>query len=262
MAFQPVDSPMVSTTMPLSPRRIVLVCISLVFVLAAGDLAHGQSAQARTLLKQQQAAQRAQAQMQQKMRAIAESQPELPTDPQLLSLHREFISKAEKMAVEYERKKQFEKAREVYESMVRLVPKYPQAEQALQRILGSQAMRDRKLVEVQANQAWQDSGVTLQQDMPVRIGIKGTWKVVYETGPEGIEIPEKARPKDNRIKLGTLIAVIASSPSEVADAKPMILSDGKDFIAEKTGRLFIRMFDVDPSDNEGKLVVLVQSTFR
>ena len=39
--------------------------------------------------------------------------PSLPDDPQLLGLHKEFVVKAEKLAVEYERKKQFDKAREV-----------------------------------------------------------------------------------------------------------------------------------------------------
>ena len=35
----------------------------------------------------------------------------------------------------------------------------------------------------------------------------------------------------------------------------------KNFTANKTGRLFLRMFDVDHTDNEGKMLVLIQSTF-
>jgi hypothetical protein len=200
--------------------------------------------------------------IQEQMRAIAENQPELPSDPQLLNLHKEFISKAEKLAVEYEGKKQFDKAREVYESLVRLVPKYTKAEEGLRRILTSQTMQDKKLTDVAANKAWQDTGVTLQEGMPVHVEVKGTWKVVYETGPKGIEIPDEFRPPDNRIKLGTLIGVIANSPAELTEEKPFVLEDGKDFIAKKTGRLFLRMFDVDPSDNEGKLYVLIQSSFN
>ncbi len=199
--------------------------------------------------------------MQQQIREVAENQPELPADPQLLSLHREFISKAEKLATEYERKKQFSQAREVYESLVRLVPKYGVAEAGLQRVLNSQSLQDKKLMEVHANQQWQDSGVSLREGMPVHVDVKGTWKVVYETGPKGIEIPNELKPQDGRIKLGTLIAVIVGSPAELADAKPFVLHGSDDFIAKKSGRLYLRMFDVDPSDNEGKLYVLVQSTF-
>jgi hypothetical protein len=98
--------------------------------------------------------------------------------------------------------------------------------------------------------------------MPVHVEVKGTWNVVYETGPEGIEIPEEFRPRDHRIKLGTLIGVIANSPAELAEERPFVLENGKDFVAKKTGRLYLRMFDVDPSDNNGKLYVLIQSTFR
>jgi tetratricopeptide (TPR) repeat protein len=212
----------------------------------------------RNVRQQQQMQQR----MQEQMRAIAENQPELPSDPQLLSLHKEFVAKAERLAQEYERKKQYDKAREVYESLVRLVPKYSKAEEGLNRILSNQSMQDKKLTDVLATQLWQDSGVTLLEGMPVHIEVKGTWKVVYETGPAGIDIPEKMRPRDSRIKLGTLIAVIVNSPSELAEEKPFVLVDGKDFVAKKTGRLYMRMFDVDPSDNEGKLYVRIHSTFQ
>ena len=190
-----------------------------------------------------------------------QKKPSLPADPQLLVLHKEFVVKAEKLAIEYERKKQFGKAREVYESMVRLVPNFASAEAGLERILGNQRIQDRKLVTVDANQMWQDSGVNLRADMPVHTEVKGVWKVVYETGPKGIEIPKEFQQRDGRIKLGSLIGVVVNSPAELKDAKPFPVEHGKNFTANKTGRLFLRMFDVDHTDNEGKMLVLIQSTF-
>ena len=199
--------------------------------------------------------------VQQQIKEAAENQPVLPNDPQLLSLHREFITKAEKLATEYERKKQFDRAREVYESLVRLVPKYDKAEEGLKRILTTQAMKERKLAEVLAAREWQDSGATIQQGMPVHFEVKGTWKVVCETGPEGVRIPDEMRPRNNRIQLGTLIGTIVTNPAELKDAKPFIVTPGQDLIADKTGRLYLRMFDLDPTDNEGKMYVMIQSTF-
>ena len=90
-------------------------------------------AQSPAVRKQQEMQKRIQAQM----KEAAENQPVLPSDPQLLNLHREFITKAEKLAVEYERKKQLDRAREVYESLIRLVPKYDKAEEGLKRILSA-----------------------------------------------------------------------------------------------------------------------------
>ena len=240
--------------MSLLPRYVVILAL----VVCSNLYASGQSPAARRNARQQQ--QQMQQRMEQ-MRAMAENQPQLPDDPQLLGLHKEFIAKAEKLAAEYERKKQLDKAREVYESMVRLVPKYANAEEGLKRVLGSQRLQDRKLANVSGNQLWQDSGVTLQEGMPVHTEIKGTWKVVYETGPEGIVIPEEFRQRDSRIKLGTLIGVIVNSPAELTEAKPFIIESGKDFTAKKSGRLFMRMYDVDPSDNDGQMYVLIQSTF-
>ncbi len=75
-----------------------------VFLLISVEFASAQSSAAA-------AARRRQQQMQQKAKEMAENQPQLPSDPQLLTLHKEFIAKAERLAVEYERKKQLDKAR-------------------------------------------------------------------------------------------------------------------------------------------------------
>ena len=229
-------------------------CIAAVLI---GLLSADVVAQPPAVRKQQEIQKR----IQQQMQKAAENQPVLPSDPQLLSLHREFITKAEKLAVEYERKKQYDRAREVYESLVRLVPKYDKAEEGLKRILTTQAMKDRKLTEVVATRDWQDSGATIQKDMPVHFDVRGTWKVVYETGPEGIRIPDELKSRYGRFQLGALIGVIAASPDDLNDAKPFAVTPGHEFISPKTGRLFLRMFDVDPTDNEGKMYVMIQSTF-
>ena len=190
--------------------------------------------------RQQRQQQQAQKKMQKQIEDAIAKQPELPNDPQLLSLHREFINKAEKLAGEYERKKQYDRAREVYEAMVRLVPKLPEAEAGVKRIMQLQSLKDRKLVTVSAAEAWQDSGITLQEGMPVHIEVKGTWRVVLETGAEGVEIPEKMRQRDPRIKLGSLIGVVAKSASELETARPFPIRGGDDFVNKESGRLFLR----------------------
>ncbi|MEZ6090960.1 MAG: hypothetical protein R3C05_23655, partial [Pirellulaceae bacterium] len=181
-------------------------------------------------------------------------------DPELLSLHKEFMSKAEKLALEYERKKDLEAAREVYESMTRLLPEYEGAQLGLKRILNAQSTQDRKVVEVQANRDWQDTQINLVEGNPVHIEAKGSWFVVNATDPNGLEIPKEIDPRNNKIKLGTLIGMIVSQP-DLTKLKPFPIGTGTDFIAPESGRLVLRMFDVDPKDNKGSVTVLVQSTF-
>lgn len=211
--------------------------------------------------KQMQQAEQQQQAMQRKLRQIASSESGLPVDPELQSLHREFITKTEKLALGYERKKQFDEAREAYQSIVRLVPDYAAGNQGLARVLTYQTSQDRKVFKVEADKAWQDSGVELTTGMPVKIEVKGSWKVTIESGPDGIEIPKELKPSDNRIRWGTLIAAIVSGPSELADAKPIRLETGTEFVVKSGGKLYLRMFDIDPSDNEGEILVLIQSTF-
>lgn len=241
-----------------SLSRLLAVISFLLVSLLADTTAQGQNAAARRAMQQQQQLQK---RIQDQMKKAAENAPALPSDPELLSLHRDFILKADKLALEYERKKEFEKARDVYESLIRLVPKYKAAEAGLDRILTAQSTRDRKLTKVLANKAWQDTGARLQQSMPVVCEVKGTWNVVLKTGAEGVEIPSEIKPRDSRIKLGTLIGVIVNSPADLEKPKTFVIKSGTKFVAEKSGRLYLRMFDIDPTDNDGELYVSIQSTF-
>lgn len=181
--------------------------------------------------------------------------PVRPSDPRLVDLHREFLSKTEKLAAEYERKRDWDRAREVYEAILRLVPRYPQAEAGLGRVVGAQATQDRKIVEVFANQGWQNTGIVLSQGKPVKIVASGAWEVVNRTGPDGLEIPKKMK----QFKIGALVGMIVAG--DVKDAKPFLIGSKKEFIAPATGRLLLVISDVDPSDNRGKMAVQIESTF-
>lgn len=198
---------------------------------------------------------------QQRIKQATAAAPSVPADPKLLSLHKEFITKAQKLAGEYERKKQLDRAREVYQSVVRLVPGYQDAESGLERILQMQSMKDRKIVKVNASLGWQDSGIKLEKGMPVHTEVKGTWSIVLETGPDGVQIPERSRLRDPRIKLGALLGAIVTSESELKNAQPFVVKPGDDFVVKESGRLFFSVYDVDPSDNRGEMMVLVQSSF-
>jgi len=67
--------------------------------------------------------------------------------------------------------------------------------------------------------------------------------------------------RDSKITFGSLIGAIAISAGELEKAKPFVVKPGDDFVADQSGHLFFRMYDVNPADNEGTMLVLVQSTF-
>lgn len=186
--------------------------------------------------------------------------PQLPNDPKLQDLHRDFIVKAERLATEYERKQDLDGAQAVYQSLLKLAPDHKLAEQALSRVLEAQA-QDKKIVRVSARGEWQDTGVSLLQGKPVHLLAKGQWTVINSVGPAGFEIPKEMRPKDNRIKLGTLIGVVVPEGGNPQAARPFAIGDSHSFTASTDGRLFLRMFDVDPSDNQGIMSVMIRSSF-
>lgn len=182
----------------------------------------------------------------------------LPDDPKLLKLHEEFVTKAEKLAKDYEKDEKVEKAVACYEEILRLVPNYPKAVAALTKIRQREATADKKIFEVQADKGWQDSGVTLIQGKPVSIRASGKWifRMEHELGPDGIPIPEDLR----EFNLGSLLGLVVDGDPK--DAKPFLVGSGTEFVSEVSGKLLLRMYDGKMEDNAGKMKVEIVGTFE
>lgn len=183
--------------------------------------------------------------------------PKLPDDPKLLELHKDFVIKAARLAKDYERNKEIEKARACYVEILKLIPGHPDAERMLANIREKEATAERKVLEVHANRDWQDTGVIVIPGKPVLIESAGTWtfKMIREMGPDGVKIPEELRD----FNLGSLIAVVAGAKPD--EAKPFFVGSKLEFVAQEPGRLLLRMYDSDVSDNTGKLSVEIHGTF-
>ena len=182
----------------------------------------------------------------------------LPDDKRLLAIHLEFVKKAEQLAKEYEGDKDWSKARAVYEEILTLVPQYPPARQKLDAILEREASAKTVVFNVKANEGWQDTGIDLIANKPVVITATGTWVFTLEaeTTAEGLSIPEELRD----FNPGCLIGMVPES--EAGKAKPFTIGPQKQFIAERSGRLLLRMYDTNPRDNSGALKVEIKGTFH
>lgn len=183
--------------------------------------------------------------------------PALPNDERLLALHRKFVTEAEELAREYENDNKVNEAMAVYSEILKLVPQYPPARTRLRDLRRRLATAEKVEYEVAADEEWQDSGVMVQTGMPVTIRAAGTWtfNLSRELGPDGMEIPEELRDYN----LGTLIAVINTGNTE--ELEPFVVGEGKSFTADRSGRLYFRMYDIDPRDNEGSIRVEITGTF-
>ena len=184
--------------------------------------------------------------------------PPLPTDQRLLALHRTFIQQAERLAVEYERDKDYDKAKAVYGEILKLVPQYDAAQAKLNAINQLEMTAGRARFDVQADKNWQDTGITVIAGKPITIRAYGTWTFTFqaELTPEGIAIPEELR----EYNLGSLIGSIdtGKGPGESI----FVVGPEKAFVAEQTGRLYLQMYDNDTRDNEGSLKVEFLGSFE
>ncbi|HWA98706.1 MAG TPA: hypothetical protein VG713_09445 [Pirellulales bacterium] len=187
-----------------------------------------------------------------------EDEYKLPDDKRLLEIHKKFVVDAEKLALDYEREKKLDKARVCYEEILRLVPTYAAAQTALDRVKGAQYSAEKKQLDIMANKGWQDTGVVVSEGLPIHIRADGSWtfRMTHEVSGDGMEVPEELQ----EFKLGSLVGMVDDGTNS-KDNKPFLVGSQYEFTAEKTGKLLLRMYDSDPSDNMGKLNVTIAGTF-
>lgn len=187
-----------------------------------------------------------------------EEQAVLPDDKRLLSLHRNFVKDAEKLAIEYERDRKFEKAMAVYGEILKLVPKYGPAKEKYNLLKQRERNAGSVQLQVDSTKDWQYTGVVVVKGKPVAIRAKGEWTFTLKAKltPEGIPIPKELRD----FNLGCLIGYIDTGDKQ--KDKPFAIGNGTEFVAEKSGRLYVRMHDSLFKDNDGEIDLEIRGTFE
>lgn len=186
-----------------------------------------------------------------------EASPE-PEDSRLKELKLDFATRYVKLAKDYERAKDTDKARYCYEQILKLFPKNQQAEEALAKITEMELSAESKRCDVKANDGWQDTGVTVIKGKPIAIQATGNWtfKMSQSLGANGMEIPEELR----EFNLGCLVGIVQTTP-DLKDSKPFMIGENFETTFEESGPLLMRMYDYDYSDNSGRLKVEITGTF-
>ncbi|MEE2641799.1 MAG: hypothetical protein VX768_14320 [Planctomycetota bacterium] len=184
--------------------------------------------------------------------------PDLPNDPKLIRIHKAFADEAMKIARDYERDRDFDSAMAVYGQVVRLIPEHTDAKTRLNLLREREKQADRILLKVDAAKTWQSTGIRLIQNKPVTILSKGTWTFTLqeELGTDGMAIPKELK----EFNLGSLVGRIDTGESTME--KPFVIGTKKELIPKKSGVLYLQMFDLDVSDNEGEIDVQITGTFQ
>jgi len=182
---------------------------------------------------------------------------ELPADPRLVEIHREFVTKAEKLGDEYARKKDWEKARIVFGEVLKLVPNYKPAVEKMKVINGELSNANKVIFTVEAREGWQDTGIDVIEGSPLAFRSEGQWLLVHESDANGLEIPREIRD----YKLGSLIGVVAKSATPDKDTVPFTIGTQKRMTVPQTGRLLLKMHDLNNEDNRGQVRVEITGNF-
>ncbi len=181
----------------------------------------------------------------------------LPDDPKLLQVYEQFVLHAEKLAADYIKNDQLDKARAVYEEIVRLVPSYAKGKQGLEDIKLRQATFMRANVSIYASKGWQDTGVIVAENKPFQIYATGKWnfRLSHEVSADGMEVPKELRD----FNPGSLVGKI--DDGDPKGGKPFFVGSSYSNTPNKTGKLWLCMYDADPTDNVGEMKVVITGSF-
>jgi hypothetical protein len=186
-----------------------------------------------------------------------EPEAKLPDDPKLLQVYEQFVLHAEKLAADYIKNDQLDKARACYEEIVRLVPSYSKGKQGLEEIKQRQATFMRANVSIYANKGWQDTGIMVAEGKPFQIYATGKWnfRLSHEVSADGMEVPKELRD----FNPGSLVGKIEDGDPK--GNKPFFVGSNYSHTPNKTGKLLLCMYDADPSDNVGEMKVVITGSF-
>jgi hypothetical protein len=200
----------------------------------------------------------------------------LPADEKLVDLYIKFVKDAEKIAHEYERQGKVDKARTVYEEILKFVPEYKPAKTKLDELTKKEATADRKSIELSAKGGWQDTGVWAVAGKPLTITANGNWsaelKVKFQGSADGLELPEEFRNNP----FGSLIGMIVPPPSKTKEKdndkakagekkqppESFRVGQKSEFTPGESGRLMLRMNAPDSADPQGRIRVEIMGTFE
>ena len=179
----------------------------------------------------------------------------------------EFVSRALRLAAQYEAAGDFDRAKKWLRTVLEVSPEEKRARERLKELEERELSQNRVVVRVLANKGWQDTGVIVFAGRPVAIAARGEWvfRMVHTVGPDGMRIPKEWR----EFPLGALIGAIQplnmqaeegrrgskKGKAELPQVKPFLVGSKKVVTPSYTGRLFLKIHDSDESDNAGNLVV-------
>ena len=184
--------------------------------------------------------------------------PSLPNDPKLLRIHKSFTDEAMKIGRDYERDRDFDSAMAVYAQVLRLIPDHADARTKLNLLREREKQADRILATVDAKKPWQSTGIRVLENKPITILSKGTWTFTLkrELDTNGMAIPKDLQD----FNLGCLVGFIDTGRTE--KEKAFVIGNRKDLIPKRSGVLYLQMYDIDLSDNEGEIDVQITGTFE
>ncbi len=182
----------------------------------------------------------------------------------------QFVNGALRLAIQYEAQGNYDRAKQILHTVLKVTPQEKRAQQLLERIEEQELSQNRVTIRVLANKDWQNTGLVVFAGRPVSFEAQGQWifRMSRSVGPEGMQIPEEWR----KFPLGSLIGIVQpiagpTAPGKKrekkpATPKPFLIGAKRVHVPDVTGILFLRMHDTEPSDNAGQVVVTISGYVR
>ena len=190
-------------------------------------------------------------------------------DAKFTSMQSDFLRETEKLATEYYDAGHYDKAKALLKTVLALDPKHTDADAKIKFINEKVMSAHETDFDLEADGAWHQTKILLTKDEPVRLSVKGTYKLMLNTmtGPAGLPAKDPKTDLVPGIPLGAVMGIIVTGEKERDGTQnrrgnPFNIGEGEEFSPKETGLLFVRVNCPPENKNTGKLKISMTGNLR
>jgi len=185
-------------------------------------------------------------------------------DAKFTTMQSDFLRETEKLANEYYEAGHFDKAKALLKTVLSLDPKRPGVDAKITFIDEKVLTAHETDFDLDADGGWHATKISLTKDEPIRLSVKGTYRLMLNAvlTPKGFPASDPKIDMIAGIPLGAVTGIVVSSEKEGKKGNPFDIGDGDQFTPKETGQLYLRVNCPQDNKNVGKLKISMTGNLK
>jgi len=179
------------------------------------------------------------------------------------TMQADFLRETEKLANDYYEAGHFDKAKALLKTVLALDPKRAGVDAKIKFIDEKVLSAHETDFDLDADGTWHATKIVLTKDEPVRLSVKGTYRLMLTmmTGPKGLPASDPKIDMVSGIPLGAVMGIIVTGDKDKR-GNPFDIGEGDQITPKESGLLYLRVNCPPENKNTGKLKISMSGNLR